>query len=61
MYELQNHIYFNISPNSDMKTFYAVCGDNSYRCGYDSYLYELPPFGSYPHHTFHYIHIIYKE
>ena len=50
-----------MSPNNDMKTFYAVCGDNSYRCGYDSYLYELPPCGSYPHHTFHYIHIIYKE
>ena len=44
-----------------MKTFYAVCGDNSYRSGYDSYLYELSPYESYPHHTFQYIPHYFKE
>ena len=60
MYQPQDYIYFDCSANSDIKTFYTVCGYDPYICGYDPYLYELPPYGSYPHYTLHVIHIIYK-
>ena len=61
MYGLQNHIYLNISPKSDMKTFYTDMDIIQTVYGYDPYLCELHPYGSYPHYTLHFIHIFYKD
>ena len=56
-----NYIYFDFSANSDIKTFYTVGVEMIHTCGYESYLYELPPYGYPPHHTLHLILIIYKD